>query len=194
MQKELNQQHPWKILGDTDEEEKQRVAISFHNPFDRRTASLNFPATTNFEDQLNQVFNLDAGEISPVAQDIKLPNTTKKPYDTTPKLGDNNQRQRLLTGDDQSNRLFNRGEFMTMVKNESNSRQQQNSQTKVLDQDDINEEEESKEPRMIRGLDYDDFYALYYYQDTQRDTYNTKESIDNEEGLPLTTFRTENIT
>ena len=72
---------------------------------------------------MNQVFNLDAGEISPVAQDIKLPNTTKKPYDTTPKIGDNNQRLRLLTGDDQSNRLFNRGEFMTMVKNESNSRQ-----------------------------------------------------------------------
>jgi hypothetical protein len=44
---------------------------------------------------------------------------------------------------------------------------------------------------MIRGLDYDDFYALYYYQDTMRDT---KESIDNEEGLPLTTFRTDTIT
>jgi len=72
---------------------------------------------------LNQAFNLDAaGEISPVAQDIKLPNTTKKPYDTTPKIGDSNPRLRLLTGDDQTNRVFNRGEFMTMVKNESNSR------------------------------------------------------------------------
>ena len=89
MQKELKQQHPWKILGDSDEEEKQRVAISFHNPFDRRTASLNYPATTNFEEQLNQVFNFDTGEISPVAQDIKLPNTTKKPFDNTPKIGDN---------------------------------------------------------------------------------------------------------
>lgn len=47
---------------------------------------------------------------------------------------------------------------------------------------------------MIRGLDYDDFYALYYYQDTMRDTQQTKESIDNEEGLPLTTFRTDTIT
>ena len=82
MQKESKQHHPWKILGESDEEEKQRVAISFHNPFDRRTASLSFPATTNFEEQLNQVFNLEGGEISPVAQDIKLPNTTKKPSET----------------------------------------------------------------------------------------------------------------
>jgi hypothetical protein len=47
---------------------------------------------------------------------------------------------------------------------------------------------------MMRGLDYDDFYALYYYQDTMRDTYQTKDSIDIEEGLPLTTFRTNTMT
>ena len=43
---------------------------------------------------------------------------------------------------------------------------------------------------MISGHEYDDYYALYYYQNTMQDTLQTKASIDFEDGQPLTTFRT----